>query len=274
MQLERKRKEFEKQGINIAALSYDSVEVLRHFAERAGISYPLLSDPDSSIIQAFGILNETIPPDHEFYGVPYPGEYLIGPDGVVQTKLFEEKYADRFTPGRILTRDLEAGTGGRRTKVRAKHLAVSTWASDEVVRGGNRFTLAAEISLGKKMHVYAPDVEGYIPIDWRIEEAEGLRVYGAEYPEAEMLHLPAIEETVPVYEGTFRLVRDVMIGQPKEIDHLLSVDGTVTIKGSLRYQACDDKVCYLPETVPLEWKVRFEEHDRTRAPEELRKRSN
>lgn len=28
-----------------------------------------------------------------------------------------------------------------------------------------------------------------------------------------------------------------------------------TYKGELEYQACDDKVCHRPETLPIEWKV-------------------
>jgi len=26
-----------------------------------------------------------------------------------------------------------------------------------------------------------------------------------------------------------------------------------TPKGTLHYQACDDKVCYRPETIPVQW---------------------
>jgi hypothetical protein len=28
---------------------------------------------------------------------------------------------------------------------------------------------------------------------------------------------------------------------------------TLTVKGSLEYQACDDKICYNPESIPLSW---------------------
>jgi hypothetical protein len=27
----------------------------------------------------------------------------------------------------------------------------------------------------------------------------------------------------------------------------------MTIKGSLDYQACDDRMCYLPASVPFQW---------------------
>ena len=29
----------------------------------------------------------------------------------------------------------------------------------------------------------------------------------------------------------------------------------LTIAGVINYQACDDRVCYLPESVPLEWNL-------------------
>ena len=70
MQLERKRKAFEERGVNIAAISYDKPEALGAFAQRAGIGFPLLSDPDSEIIRAFGVLNDDVPESHQFYGIP------------------------------------------------------------------------------------------------------------------------------------------------------------------------------------------------------------
>jgi len=36
---------FERQGVNFAAISYDSEEILRYFADRHKIEYALLSDP-------------------------------------------------------------------------------------------------------------------------------------------------------------------------------------------------------------------------------------
>jgi hypothetical protein len=41
----------------------------------------------------------------------------------------------------------------------------------------------------------------------------------------------------------------------------------------LRYQACDDKVCYPPDTVPVHWTLQVEGHDRERAPAELQRQA-
>ena len=273
MQLDRKREEFEKRGINVAALSFDPVAVLDNFAQRTGVKITLLSDPQSEVIRAFGILNETVAKDHQFYGIPNPGDYLIDENGVVKAKFFQEKYTDRYTAGQILVRTLGVDSGAKQTQTETDHLTVTSSASDDILRGGNRLSLVLEFDLKDKMHVYAPGVQGYIPVEWTMEEVEGITNYPAAYPESEMLHLPAISETVAVYQGGFRVVRDVMVGQSKEIQHLLNAQGELLVKGSLRYQACDDKVCYLPKTIPLEWTFRFEEHDRTRAPEEIRRKA-
>jgi hypothetical protein len=30
---------------------------------------------------------------------------------------------------------------------------------------------------------------------------------------------------------------------------------TLTINGTLKYQACDDLVCYRPDSLPVSWKI-------------------
>ena len=269
--MERKRTSFEEDGINIAALSFDSTEVLRHFAKRKGIGFPLLSDPDSKVIRSFGILNENISPKHQFYGIPHPGQYLIGKNGVVKAKFFENNYTERFTAGEIAVRYLGKDLDAPLTQKETDHLVVSSWASDEIVAGGQRVALVLDIDLKEKMHVYAPGVDGYIPVEWKMEEVSGLVNYPPSYPESENLHLPAIDETVPVYQGSVRFLTDLKLGREKDLQHLLDEQGRLLVRGELRYQACDDKMCYLPQTIPLEWSLELEPADRTRVPEQLRR---
>jgi peroxiredoxin len=64
-----------RQGLGLAAVSYDSVAALKNFADRQHITYLLLSDPDSKIIRAFGILNETVTPGTMTYGIPVWSKY-------------------------------------------------------------------------------------------------------------------------------------------------------------------------------------------------------
>src|SRR5262249_58220749 len=45
------------QGLGVAAITDDSVPILKDFATRRHITFPLLSDTGSATIKAFGILN-------------------------------------------------------------------------------------------------------------------------------------------------------------------------------------------------------------------------
>jgi hypothetical protein len=54
-------------------------------------------------------------------------------------------------------------------------------------------------------------------------------------------------------------VTDVTVSLAPAVRERARVAGAaLTISGSLRYQACDDKVCYQPVSVPLSWTVGFE----------------
>src|SRR5437764_9827709 len=92
------------------------------------------------------------------------------------------------------------------------HLRVTSSASAARVRPGQRISLGLDIELKPDMHVYAPSVEGYIPIAWSMAPNEAIMAGPVVTPPSKMLHLPAIDETLPVYGGRFKLVRDITIG--------------------------------------------------------------
>jgi hypothetical protein len=125
------------------------------------------------------------------------------------------------------------------------------------------------------MHVYAPGVQGYIPIDWQLEEGgSAAKRHSFEYPASEVLRLEAIGETVPVYRGHVRIRREITFGQEAALKSLVSPTGELIVKGSFRYQACNDRRCYPPRDVPLEWRFKYEGLDRQRAPSELQRKPN
>jgi peroxiredoxin len=66
--------------VRLVAISYDPVDKLAEFAQKRGIGYSLLSDPDSSVIKRYGVYDED--------GYAHPGTYLIDPAGVVQWARF------------------------------------------------------------------------------------------------------------------------------------------------------------------------------------------
>lgn len=85
----------EEAGIAVAVILYDDVEALAAFQMKYDISYHLLSDPGSEVIQQYRILNPTYDTETKYYGVPYPGVFLTDRNGVVRAKFAEQNYRDR-----------------------------------------------------------------------------------------------------------------------------------------------------------------------------------
>jgi hypothetical protein len=264
-----------KQGLGVAAISYDSIGVLKSFADRQHIAYPLLSDTDSTIIRAFDILNETAKPGTLTYGIPYPGVYIVDVQGKVVSKYFEDDYRDRISTADILTRQYGTPPAEAKNVRETAHLTLTTAASNHLARPGLRIALILDIVLKPGMHLYAPGVQGYIPIDWKLEEGlPAAKRHPFEYPPSEMMRLEAIGETVPVYRGHIKIVREITFGQEGALKALVSSAGELIIKGSFRYQACDDRKCYLPQDLPLEWRFQYQGLDRERAPAGIQRKPN
>jgi hypothetical protein len=259
-------------GLGIAAISYDSVPVLKEFSARAGIHYPLLSDPDSATIRRFGILNETIDKGTPFYGIPHPGTYLVNAKGVITSKYFEEDYRVRDTAASVLLRQFGI-TPAEHGVAEGKHLSLQTSVSDAEARPGQRLTLALDITPGKRIHVYAPEIRGYIPISLALTGSKAFKSDPVVYPPAKTMNLRAIKETVPVYDRPFRVLQTVTLADLNTLGNMVDADRNLTIQGEFRYQACDDKECFLPETVPVTWKVHVMPFDRQRVPEPLRRKN-
>ena len=273
MELQQNLERVRRHGLGLAAISYDSVAVLKDFAGRRKISFPLLSDPDSKIIRAFGILNETVKAGTAQYGIPNPGTYLVDPQGKVVAKYFEEDMRERVSASAILAGRFREPVTAARTSAEAKHAALTTAASTPIAMPGHRILLSLEIDLPAHMHVYAPGVAGYIPVDWNMDQAGGTKLQAVQFPTPEKLYLKPIRETALVYRRKVRLTREITFGQEAALKPLLSPSGELVLKGSLRYQACDDRECYTPETAPVEWRFQFQGMERDRVPADLQRKA-
>jgi len=201
--------------------------------------------------------------------------YVVDARGRVLSKYFEDDFKDRVSTADILARQFGAPVEAARGAVETKHLQITAAASNDIARPGLRIALGLDIELKPGMHVYAPGVQGYIPIDWRLEEGgPASKRLSFEYPPSEMLRLEAIGETVAVYRGHIQIRREITFGQESVLKPLVTSTGEVIVKGSLRYQACDDRKCYVPEVVPLAWRFKYEGLDRQRAPSEFQRKPN
>ncbi|MGH9561350.1 MAG: protein-disulfide reductase DsbD domain-containing protein [Terracidiphilus sp.] len=155
--------------------------------------------------------------------------------------------------------------------VEAPHLQVAVEQSDRIGVPGSLVTLTAEVRLPPDVHVYAPGTKGYKPIVLVIDSVPELQLRPVMYPHPKILYLAAIKERVPVFEGTFHISQDVRVETAASFASSLGVDGKVfTISGKLEYQACDQKICYLPASVPVKWQLQVLPLDRQRAPDDIK----
>lgn len=266
VELQDARDRFKRVGMGLAAVTYDNEATLREFATAQRIEYPLLADPASKLIRAFNVLD----PDNSDFNragdgsakqdMAYPGTFVINADGVVTEKFFEEIYSDRHTPNSVFGRLFPELMESRGDRIRVPHLSLRPGQSDQVAAPGNRVTLFVDIELPPGVHVYAPGVERYRPLELRLDPPAPFETRPAVFPPSTVMKLPAIKERARVFHGTFRVSRDV-IAPGRDRDFLISVrdspdhSKTVEIPGMLLYQACDAKVCYRPTELPLSWQL-------------------
>lgn len=103
--------EFSRRGYGLAVVTYDPVGTLSEFSLDRGIDLTLLSDPDSAMVDAFGVRDPMYAdPEHFAWGVPYPVTFVLGPDGVILAKFWHEPglgqeggYRSRIDTNDVLT---------------------------------------------------------------------------------------------------------------------------------------------------------------------------
>ncbi len=229
----------------------------------------MLADPDSKVIRDYNVLNtEAV---GQFKGMARPGYFFIDAKGVIREKFFEAKYRERLSGNNVIAKLFpELGEEVSNT-VQAPHLEIGVQQSDATGVPGSLITLIAEVRLPSDVHVYAPGTKGYKPIELLIDSTPNMEFRPAVYPQSKILFMPAINERVPVFEGSFRIRQDVRVSSAAAFSSSLGNAGSdFTIHGTLRYQACDSKTCFLPNAVPLAWQLKVLPLDRQRAPEDIR----
>lgn len=296
MELQDQLDELTEAGIGVAAISYDSEETLSAFAERRGITFPLLSDDDSAIITDYGILNTVVQeslgpngddPDvvadvHRYVaaavfdspqlrqminGTPFPGTFMLDANGVVTSRFFEDFYRERASTTTIMLQSgidlspIEAIRG------ETAQLSFTAYPSTTIVTNGTIFSLAVEVEPGPGMHVYAPgaDEMGYRVIGFNMAPSDFVRYEETEFPESEIYHFKPLDEYVSVYQEPFTIMQEAVVEAAAEIEEQLEGIDALTLSGTLDYQACDDAICYLPVSVPVSFTLEYQPLDYQRS---------
>ena len=225
----------------------------------------MLSDQGSKVIRAFGILNTNIPEDHPMlYGIPFPGDYLIAPDGTVRDKLFLPSYEHRPSASQIAMRHA-ADAGASSVQIKTDVLSATVSLSTDRCFPGQEVGVSLEVHLEPGWHIYGePLPKNYQPTALQFE-GPLVDEFSLEMPAAEPVLLEALGETLPVYGGEIRAVGKLGIrwSPPIPAKFLQPLGppiepGLHHIEGLFRFQACSDRVCEAPQNVKFQLPLTIE----------------
>jgi len=237
--------------VNVASISYDSHEILDRFADQYHLTYPMLSDHDSLIIRKFGILNTNVPPGTRFYGIPFPGQYLLTPDGIVRDKLFLPDYQTRPTASELLLKEYGIPAADNGITITAEDVQARIVVSDKRSFSGQRLGAAVNFRVAPGWHIYGePLPAGYSPTSVKFDD-DLVASQALGFPDPKPVKFELLDETLPVYQGEFRATGYILLKQK------LSA-GEHKLTGTLNFQECNDKICKLPQSVRFQIPIKID----------------
>jgi thiol-disulfide isomerase/thioredoxin len=107
-------------------------------------------------------------------------------------------------------------------------------------RSKSAVDLILQVTPNPRMHVYAPGATGYTSIELAFPVMKDASVAPAQFPKAEDFYFEPTKEHLPVYQAPFQIVVPARVAAT-----------TRAINATLTYQACDDRLCYAPQSLPV-----------------------
>ena len=135
-------------------------------------------------------------------------------------------------------------------QLRVPELGLSPVTETDAVHAGTMARVGLEVTLNAGFHVNSdtPLDESLIPTVLTLEPPEGFEVEGLSFPEPILVGVAGIEEPLAVFEEEFR------IGVTLRLDDTLA-PGLYAVPGNLRWQACNDTMCFAPKNTAVQFDV-------------------
>jgi thiol-disulfide isomerase/thioredoxin len=258
-------RKYHDQGLEIVLLAFEEAGQLANpvrlkaFLKQYGISYPVLLVGEPKDLSA------RLPQFEDLYA--FPTSIFLGRDGRVRgthagfsgkatgalyTEITEEtaRMVERLLAEKaptLETFDSAPPASGRPSmRPRTPPQRVSVYASARR-RSGTSYDLVLSVQPHPGMHVYAPGAKGYNVVSLTFPSMPGVTVAPARFPKPEDYYFAPTKEHLPVYQQAFDIA--VSASVPAK---------TSTLDGTLVYQACDDRLCYTPQSLPVSFTLSAE----------------
>lgn len=119
-------------------------------------------------------------------------------------------------------------------------------APPALVASGAAAEAAVQLRIAPGFHIQANPASGpfLIPASLELRGEEGIRVKRPIYPPGGTYRLQGTEDDLMTYGGTVNIRLPITAAKT-------AAPGTHTLRGALRYQACDDRSCLFPASIPV-----------------------
>jgi DsbC/DsbD-like thiol-disulfide interchange protein len=135
-------------------------------------------------------------------------------------------------------------------QVRRPTAEVAARVETKSPRPGTTVRLVAHVRLPEGLHVQSnkPRDPDLIPTEVTLTPPAGVTLVDIVYPKAEDFVIPGFAQPLAVYPNEFDIVVRVRLGTQVKA-------GTLSLPATLRYQACNDTVCFPPSRATVTWSV-------------------
>ena len=144
------------------------------------------------------------------------------------------------------------GTAGQATaQLRRIPAEITPLVESDGVRPGTTVRAALKVALPEGFHVQSnkPRDPSLIATELAVEGLSGIQVDELVFPKAVEFPQEGLDQPLLVFEREFTI--GVRLALPANLP-----PGEVTVPARLRYQACDDKMCYAPSNAQASWTLK------------------
>jgi hypothetical protein len=130
-----------------------------------------------------------------------------------------------------------------------QYVSVAVGPDQAVAAPGGSVSLWVDVTPKPNIRVYGAGAKGFTPVALTVSMPPEVSAGRPKYPSTELLETPGLDERVPVYRTTFRIVQPITVARTAKRNSI------VMIAGTLKYESCDDRLCYPLASLPISWNI-------------------
>jgi hypothetical protein len=130
-----------------------------------------------------------------------------------------------------------------------QHVVVAGSSNAASAAPGASVTLWADVAPKQGIHVYAAGAVDFAPVSLLITPNTAITAGRPSYSKPDIATAQGSTGNVPAYAKPFRITQPVTL-RPGVVR-----GDTITVAAAVKYQACDDRLCYPATAAPVAWRI-------------------